>query len=478
MKEFYEIESLKQKDDAGDVFKGEEPVAVRRKRELKQLGLVSLVGLSYFSLGAMLPWPSPALSDMAENNATLVGTEITLTSAEKDMTGSLVYLGTLFGAWVAGILVSVVGRRRSLQLIVIPYIVGWLINGLAPNPPVLLTGRFILGLAGGMTTIAGYAFVVELSDAHLRGTMATIPTMGIVLGGLYTVSLGYVLPWHILAFVCILPPLLLLAGSSLLPESPSYLVVKGRRQQALVILRRLRGDYADVEAEVADLERRNRVGGGGGGGGWRDLLKADVLKRIAVVIVLFALMQLSGNFVFMIYTARVLQATGAPLDPDAITAIAGALKVGGTLAAILLMDRVGRRNCLIGSHAVNAACLLILGTYVYLAEGAEPGDDTYARLKWVPTVCVTVALFFCDIGVHPVPYVLSSEYFPTNLRAQASSICISAGTILTFLVLQLYSPMMELLTQAGLYWFYGATSVVGVVFCFVAVIETKGKAVG
>lgn len=245
--------------------------------------------------------------------------------------------------------------------------------------PTLLL-RFILGLAGGMTTIAGYAFVVELSDAHLRGTMATIPTMGIVLGGLYTVSLGYVLPWHILAFVCILPPLLLLAGSSLLPESPSYLVVKGRRQQALVILRRLRGDYADVEAEVADLERRNRVGGGGGGGGgWRDLLKADVLKRIAVVIVLFALMQLSGNFVFMIYTARVLQATGAPLDPDAITAIAGALKVGGTLAAILLMDRVGRRNCLIGSHAVNAACLLILGTYVHLAEGAEPGDDTYAR---------------------------------------------------------------------------------------------------
>lgn len=242
-------------------------------------------------------------------------------------------------------------------------------------PPPLL--RFILGVAGGMTTIAGYAFVVELADAHLRGTMATIPTMGIVLGGLYTVSLGYVLAWHVLAFVCILPPLLLLVGSFFLPESPSYLVVKGRRQQALVILRRLRGDYADVEAEVADLERRNRVGGGESG--WRGLLKADVLKRIAVVVTLFALMQLCGNFVFMIYTARVLQATGAPLDPDAITAIAGALKVGGTLAAILLMDRVGRRNCLIGSHAVNAACLLILGTYVHLAEGAEPGDDSFDR---------------------------------------------------------------------------------------------------
>nr|XP_027221317.1 uncharacterized protein LOC113813521 [Penaeus vannamei] len=96
-KESYEIDALKLKDEELDVYKGEEPAGVRRKRELKQVGLVSLVGLSYFSLGAILPWPSPALSDMARNNATLVGTEISLTSAEKDMTGSLVYLGRCSG---------------------------------------------------------------------------------------------------------------------------------------------------------------------------------------------------------------------------------------------------------------------------------------------------------------------------------------------------------------------------------------------
>ncbi|XP_037780838.1 translation initiation factor IF-2-like isoform X1 [Penaeus monodon] len=134
-KESYEIDALEQKDEEMDAYKGEEPTAVRRKRELKQVGLVSLVGLSYFSLGAMLPWPSPALSDMAENNATLVGTEIFLTSAEKDMTGSLVYLGTLFGAWVAGFLVSAVGRRRSLQLIVAPLCGGLAHQRPRPQPP-------------------------------------------------------------------------------------------------------------------------------------------------------------------------------------------------------------------------------------------------------------------------------------------------------------------------------------------------------
>ncbi|KAG7154546.1 Facilitated trehalose transporter Tret1-like 17 [Homarus americanus] len=87
-------------------------------------------------------------------------------------------------------------------------------------------------------------------------------------------------------------------------------------------------------------------------------------------------------------------------------------------------------------------------------------------------------LFIGDIGIHPVPYIVSSEYFPTSIRPQASSVCISAGTVITFATLQLYSPMQATLTQAGLYFFYGAVSFVGVIFSFFAVIETKGKNVG
>ncbi|XP_045593310.1 facilitated trehalose transporter Tret1-like [Procambarus clarkii] len=483
MTESYEINGLQEKEE-WDVVREkpqerpEEPRPERIRRLARQLGLVSLASFSYFSLGAALPWPSPALSDLAENNSTLFGTEISLNSAEKDMTGSLLYLGTLVGAWVSGWVVAKIGRLRSMQAIVVPYLGGWIIVALAPSTPVLLIGRFIIGLACGGTTIAGYSYVIELSDVSVRGMAATIPTMGVVLGGLYTVCFGYVLPWHYLSMICALPPLLFFLVTFVLPMSPSFLVVQGRRQQAIVILKQLRGNYANVELEVSELERRNAVSDDGRRGGWRDLLQRDVLRPIIVVVVLFLLMQLCGNFVFMIYTARILEATGAPMDPDAITAIAGALRVAGTLAAILLLDIVGRRYLLIISHAINAVCLIILGAYAHLADNADPDDTTYKELTWVPTVCVTVALFICDIGVHPVPYIVASEYFPTRIRAQASSVCISAGTAIIFMTLQLYSPMQAAFTQAGLYWFYGATSIIGVVFCFYAVTETKGKSVG
>ncbi|KAK7068322.1 hypothetical protein SK128_016641 [Halocaridina rubra] len=478
--ENFEIEKLRKDAEKAeeDNVANKEPPAERRARLTKQVGLVCLVSLGYVCLGSTLTWPSPALSDMLTNNGTLVGTEINFNSLEKDMTGSLVYLGTLFGAWFAGWMVSAYGRHRSLQMTAIPYLLGWLMSALAPTTAVLLSGRFILGIAGGGTSIAGYAYVVELADVNIRGMMATLPTMGVVLGNLYTVTLGYFLQWHHLTLVCSIPTILFMVLTFILPESPSYLVITGQRQQALTILRKLRGDYANVDEEIAELERRNATGTDSKSGGWRGLLQKQVLKRISVVTALFFMMQLCGNFVLMIYTARILEATGAPLDPDAITAIAGSLRVAGTLAAIFLLDIIGRRYCLVISHAINACCLLILGTYVYLAENAGPDQEIYESLTWVPTVCVTVALFICDIGVHPVPYILSSEYFPTNIRSQASSVCISAGTVFSFLALQMYSPMQETLTQAGLYWLYAATSIIGVFFSFVAVTETKGMIVG
>lgn len=480
--EAYEIDPLKKKgaaegQEAGELEGkqlGEEPIGQRRARLARQVRSIILLTMAYVSLGATLTWPSPAISSLSEDNSTLVGTEIVLTSAEKDMTGSLLYLGMLFGAWAGGMTVGRLGRRFSLQLLTPSYLVGWAICGLAPTTAVLLIGRFILGVSGGGTTIAGYAYVVELPDISIRSSMAVVPTLGVVIGSLYSVAVGYYFPWHYLSFVGALPPTIFFFFSFFLPLSPSFLVVKGRRQQAITILQELRGKYVNVEEEVSELERRNMLGSTG----YRGLLQRDVLKRVAVVVMLFVLMQMCGNFVFMIYTARILESTGAAMDPDAITVMVGALRVAGTVVAIFLLGILGRRLSLIISHAINASCLIILGTYIYLAENAAPVNTISKNLTWVPTVCVTLSLFFCDLGVHPVPYVLSSEYFPTSIRAQASSVCISAGTIITFVALQLYSPMQATLTQAGLYWFYGATSIFGVVFCFLAVTETKGKSLG
>ncbi|XP_068217957.1 facilitated trehalose transporter Tret1-like [Palaemon carinicauda] len=467
------------KDGAEGQAVKEEPASERRIRLLKQMGLVCMACMGHFSLGVALPWPSPALSDIAVNNATLVGTEMALNTLQKDMTGSMVSLGMLFGAWTAGWLVSTLGRIRSMRVIAAPFLIGWLMNALAPNPEVMLVSRFIVGIASGAVSVAASSYVMELADVSVRGMMATMPTVAIVLGGLYTVWMGYALQWHYLALVCAIPPAIMLVVTFLLPDSPSYLVIHGRRQRALAILRKLRGPYAIIEEEVQELERRNLTTATGGQVGWKGLLEPEVRKNLAIMVMLFLFQQLCGNYVFMIQTSRVLKAAGAPWDPDAATVVVGAIRVAGTIVAIFLLDRIGRRYCLIISHAINAMALIILGVYVYLAEGSLPDEEeTYSRLSWVPLLCVLVIMFIINVGVHPVPFILGTEYFQTNIRAQASSICFSSGTIFAFLALQLYSPMQDAMTQAGLYWFYASISVLGVVFTFIFIKETKGRSVG
>ncbi|XP_053653902.1 facilitated trehalose transporter Tret1-like isoform X2 [Cherax quadricarinatus] len=451
-----------------------EPADERRARLTKQIGLVIMGSMGHFSLGATLTWPSPALSDMATNNATLVGTQMVLSTAEMDMTGSLVSLGSLLGSWVCGWIVTRLGRLRALQMIIVPFLLGWLANAFAPNPLVLLIARFVLGMACGASSVAGTLYVIELADASVRGMMASIPTLGIVLGGLYTVGLGYVLEWHYLALVCSLPPIMFFVCTFCLPDSPSFLVVKGSPEKALKILRKLRGPYADIGSEVADLEKRNQATSGG----WRALLKRYIVMRMAVIDILFFLQQFCGNYVFMVHTSRVLQASGVRWDPDMVTVIVGVVRVLGTLVAFVLIDRTGRRYCLVLSHAINSSALVILGIYVHLAEASQSEDDTYSRLSWIPLTCVLVVMFAINMGAHPVPFILCAEYFPTNIRGQASSLCYIFGTVFAFMGLQLYSPMQETLSQAGLYWFYSAISCLGVIFTFLVVEETSRKAVG
>ncbi|KAK3884051.1 hypothetical protein Pcinc_011659 [Petrolisthes cinctipes] len=433
-----------------------EPVAERRIRLLKQLCLVLICTLGQALVGITHTWPSPGISSLSHNNASLVGTEITLTTTQIDMTGSLLMVGSLIGSPTAGWLLTHVGRRLSLQVSVLPSLTGWLLLALAPNVTVLLTARLIQGFGYSIASLAASTIIMEISDVEVRGMMLALTTIGIVVGGLYTVGFGYILPWYYLSLTCALLPLALLLGSFFLPYSPSYLLLRGKKLQAIEVLKRLRGPYSDVNAEVTKLEAMNS----GSSRNWRNLLESKILKRLIVVIMLFAFQNFCGNYVFIVHTSRILQAAGVVIDPDLGTVIVGVARVVGCLANIYLVDKIGRKLCLMISHASNAVTLVMLGVYVYMAEKASSDDNILNRFRWVPLVCFLVLMLALNIGVHPVPYILTVEYFPTYVRGQ------------------LYSYMKETLTQAGLYWFYAFISVLAVLFTLAFVKETKGKVAG
>lgn len=206
--------------------------------------------------------------------------------------------------------------------------------------------------------------------------MIVIPNLQALMGNIYTVSLGVVLHWYYLALVCSLPPIVLLVCSIFMPESPSILVVKGHKQKAMKILLKLRGPYANIQQEVADLEMLNSETRNG----WQDLFKIHVLKRLIGVLTLFVFQHLCGQYLFLVYTSRVLRATGTPMDINSATVIISVLRLLGSLTAMAYVDRIGRRSCLIISYAITAMTLVILGTFVHLVqEPSSEGSVTHLR---------------------------------------------------------------------------------------------------
>ncbi|KAK7068727.1 hypothetical protein SK128_001441 [Halocaridina rubra] len=98
--------------------------------------------------------------------------------------------------------------------------------------------------------------------------------------------------------------------------------------------------------------------------------------------------------------------------------------------------------------------------------------------SWVPTACLMVCAYGSSLGIGPIPWLLSAEYFPTTIRPQVLAICSISANIMTITALQLYSPLKVLLSQAGLYWCYASFSAVGVLYTLAFVYETKGISIG
>lgn len=217
--------------------------------------------------------------------------------------------------------------------------------------------------------------MVEVSDPSVRGAMSSVCSLAVVLGGLFVTGVGCILHWYHLSLVCVVPPIILLTGCFFIPNSPSLLLVQGKRLEAVRTLRRLRGPYADLHTEIQVLEMKNSSQTGA----WKKLLNRGVMKRLAVVVTLFAAQNFNGNYVYMVHTARILENVGAPWDPDTGTVFVTFLRVIGMVVSICFVDRLGRRSCLLGSHAITSASLILLGTFVYLAERAPPEDTSFSR---------------------------------------------------------------------------------------------------
>ena len=396
-----------------------------------------------------------------------------LNAAMQGFVVSAVTAGALVGALLGGSLADRLGRRRTNIGSGLLFIVASLLCAFAPDVPVLVAGRFVVGLAIGLTSVAAPMYIAEVSPARARGSMVTLFQLAITIGIVVAYGVDEAFSasgdWRWMLGLAVIPGAVLAIGLVPMPASPRWLMKTDREAEARVVLTRIRAG-AGVEEELAEI--REDIASEGAAT-WRDLGRPSLRPALLVGIGLAVFQQVTGINAVLYYAPKIFQTAGLSSDFVALAATIGVgiVNVLATFIAIWLVDRSGRRPLLLVGTGGMTLTLAVLGLAF---------DDSVARAShpWLGTltiVCLSVYVVFFAFSLGPIVWLMISEIFPNQFRAPAMAVSAAANWASNFAV-SLTFPILR--AEAGSSWtflLYAAFGLLALWFIAAKVPETRGK---
>ena len=404
-------------------------------------------------------------------------------------------IGSAVGAWFAGRMADRLGRPRVMLIGAILFLISSIGSGFAFEAWDLALWRFVGGLGIGVASVIGPTYISEVAPAHLRGRLASLQQMAIVIGifvsqlsnnwlqginGGASAEIWFGLEaWRWMFLVGVIPSVVYGVLSLGIPESPRFLVARGKEDAATRVLTRVLGDSpAAIQERVADirksLEREDKPS-------FADLRgpRFGLHPIVWVGILLAAFQQLVGINVIFYYSVTLWRAVGFDENQSfTISVISSITNVVVTIVAIFLVDRIGRRILLlIGSIGM----FLSLGTMALafsqsvVTVGADGKDVVSLPGSWGTIALIAANLFVVFFGGSwgPVMWVLLGEMFPNRIRAQAMAIATATNWIVNFAVTETFQPLADVSLSVA-YGMYAAFALLSFFFVFAKIPETKG----
>jgi SP family sugar:H+ symporter-like MFS transporter len=414
-----------------------------------------------------------------------------LNEAWLGITVSALLPGCAVGAFAAGRSADRWGRRRVMLAAATLFILSALASGAAPSAVMMIAARFVAGVGVGAASVLSPAYISEVTPAGMRGRLASVQQI-MIIAGLTGAFLGNyflahvagrstevlwldVAAWRWMFWMQVIPASIFLFTLLLIPESPRYLVARGRNEEALSVLTRLFGGTAaatkaleikgslaaDHTPRLSDLIDRST-------GRWR--------RVVWVGIGLAAFQQLVGINVVFYYGAVLWQAVGfSEADSLKINILSGTLSIAACLLAIFLIDGIGRKPLLlIGSvgMAVTLTALTIAFATGNFSDGTLHLAPNAGRLA---LISANIYVVFFNLSWGPVMWVMLGEMFPNQIRGSGLAVSGATQWTVNFLMSVSFPVVAKLIGLALTYSFYTVCAFISIVFVIKMVRETRGR---
>lgn len=392
-----------------------------------------------------------------------------LTTLQLGVVVAATSIGCIPGARVSGWMADRYGRKNVLLLTAVLYMIAALGSGLAGSYETLVAYRLVGGLAIGIASTIAPIYISEVAPAHVRGRLGMLQQLAIVTGILLSFISNYVITiahwgflhpdnlWRYMLGAAFIPSLVFFLLLLIVPESPRWLILKGRTEKGQRIFEKILGSQgALLEVKAVTTDTAAVVTGN---------LFSGRFKRVVVIGLVFAsVAQLTGINIVFYYAPLIFEKAHAGGSPLFQTLLTGIVNLVFTVLAFWLIDRVGRKRLLLMGSGVMAVCMLVLGALFW--TGAL---DNYYVLA---AVFVYIAGFACSWGA--VLWVYVAEIFPNSIRASATSTAVTGNWTANAVVSLTFPYMLQALGGGLTFIVYAVINAAMIAFVSRYIFETKG----
>ncbi|GCB23196.1 quinate permease [Aspergillus awamori] len=432
------------------------------------------------------------------------------TGLKQGMLTSILELGAWVGTLLNGYLADALGRRQTVVVAVVIFCVGVIVQACTKNAGYVFAGRFVTGLGVGNLSMIVPLYNAELAPPEIRGSLVAVQQLSITFGIMVSFWIGYgtnyiggtgdgqsIAAWEVPVCIQVLPALILAAGMVLfMPQSPRHLMNQGREEECLQTLARLRDaptddilvriEYLEIkslkmfEEETAKKKYPQYQDGSFKSNfmiGFYDYLSLvtnpSLFKRTTVACLVMLFQQWNGINAINYYAPQVFEGLelGGNTTSLLATGVAGIFEFVFTIPAVLWVDNIGRKKTLLAGAIGMAVCHFICAGLIGSYEGTF-GEHKSAGWATVAFVWIFIINFAYSWG--PCAWIVVSEVFPLSMRAKGVSIGGSSNWLNNFGVGLATSPFIAASTY-GTFIFFGCITVVGAIYVWFFVPETKGR---
>jgi MFS transporter, SP family, sugar:H+ symporter len=456
----------------------------RAEEQLNLPLIAAIVGVATIG-GFMFGYDSGAINGTFKGLASAFG----LDESNLGFVASTLLPGCALGAFAAGRLADIAGRRNVMLLSAALFIISALVTGAAGSATVFAIARFFAGMAVGAASVLSPAYISEVTPAHLRGRLSSVQQVMIIVGlagaatanwafqnaaGSSVAELWGYPAWRWMFWAQAAPAFLFLFTLLLIPESPRYLVVKGRLEEAKLVLTRLFG-AASAERKVEEIKATLATDHQPRLSDLNDKTTGKWRKIVWVGIGLATFQQLVGINVIFYYGIMLWEAVGfTEAQAFQTQVINDTVSIAACLVAIMLIDKIGRKPLLlIGSVGM----ALTLSTIAFCFMQGNLVGDKLILPPGIGTIAFYAAISYAaifNLSWGPVMWVMLGEMFPNQMRGSALAVAGFAQWTSNFIISASFPWALKNVGLPMSYGFFAICSFISIFFVLFFIRETKG----